>query len=64
MKVTYDEKTNSDFTPFRLILEFNTAEDVETFYSLFGKEVKCSASVKAHELFHKILDVITNRKKR
>jgi hypothetical protein len=36
MKVTYDEKTNSKFTPFRLILKFETPEDLETFNGILS----------------------------
>jgi hypothetical protein len=64
MKVTYDEKTNNDFTPFRLILEFESREDLVTFNGvLFDAELRLAEFIFEHrerhyELINHIKDVI------
>jgi hypothetical protein len=55
MKVTYEEKTNSDFTPFSLILEFETDKDVKSFYAILDKtsdltEEECGVFVQIHDV--------------
>jgi hypothetical protein len=56
MKVTYDEKTKNDFTPFRLILEFEKSDDLKAFYAILHRTD--SNSLSEFEMFEQIHDAI------